>query len=404
MEAELVKREALVNRLKEWGKNLAPDHWDKIDWNALVDSSLSYDENRRLLREHLKVYVTDLKSQVEKVKAQAERLEQEKKAEAEKEVVEYNNKLASVMLEHSEAIDENDKRISFAIEKLAKGKSKLVFIKGRGGCGKSRAIRRALLTNKLEAGKDYMELSGDITEAYLYRLIYENNGKILWLKEITKLLDKQGTINILKAATETEEECVLTKSNYSKVQGELPPSFISKCKFIFDYNYVANNKFSEDTEALYSRGDYIEIVLSDDDMKNKMLKIATEPWQKEVTAFIIREFEASGLVKLNLRTQWKAFRTYEHAVATNIDWKEPLLRELKNISRTRVLLYTLIGNKAIRTMELKKMMLKLGIVNNIMTAHRRVEEYLFIDELYRWSEEERNFYISINPKPKEAKQ
>ena len=75
-----------------------------------------------------------------------------------------------------------------------------------------------LIQNKAK----YTEICGDITEAYLYRLLFEHNGDIIWFRDIVRLLRGMNSINLLKSATETETERLLTKNSYSKAQSDLP--------------------------------------------------------------------------------------------------------------------------------------------------------------------------------------
>lgn len=378
-------------RLKAWVKKILPNDYDKFDVDAEFDSGISYEENKSAMRDKLKTVIKDLKAQAEQAQAQQEQIENERKQQAEREVEEYNSNLT---YNDKKEIDQFYSPIIMGINKMCQGYSNLLFIKGRGGIGKSYQIRKALVKNNA----DFVEVCGEVSEAYLYRLIYENNGKILWFKDVVKLLAGLSSINLLKAATETEEKKILTKSNYSKQQDDLPDKFACKCKFIFDYNNIFGLQLKEDFEALATRGDYKVLPFSDDDVKHIMKLVAQDDKEKDTTQYIIDNFESNGIVKLNLRTQWKAFKTREYCEKNNIDWKEGLKNELTNVTKTRALLYTLIGTKAVKTTELKKKLLKNELVSSLRTAHRRINEWLYTEELYKWSSEERDFYICINQK------
>jgi len=386
------EKEQELKRLREWLKKLIPEDYDKYDIAAKYDSSLSYVENKNQIREEVKVLINDLKGQAEAAMAQQERIDQEKKEEAEREVEEWNKSLS---YEDCAELNKFYAPIHRAVDKISQGYSFLAFIKGRGGIGKSHNIRKRLVANKA----DYVEVCGEVTEAYLYRLIYENNGKVIWFKDVVKLLQGLGSINLLKSATETEETRVLTKSNYSRNQEDLPDKFACRCKFIFDYNNLFGIQLRDDFEALISRGDFIEVPICEEEIQQIMKVIARSPEEKEVTEFLIKNFQSNGMFRLNLRTQWKAFKTYEFANKNKLDWKQELKSEMTNTSKTRGMLYSLIGNKAVRTADLKKMLLKHEMVKTIRTADNKVREWLFTEELYQWSEEDRNFFVSVNPKP-----
>ncbi len=383
------QKEQQLNQLKNWVKKLLPDDWDKVDVEAEYDPQISYKENKANIREKIKPIVdTDMSDEAEREKALQEKQQEEEKQKAEQEVEEYNKNLD---YRDNKKISEFYTKIDRAITKMVQGYSDLAFIKGRGGIGKSYQIRKALTQHDA----DYIEIAGEVSEAFLYRLIYENNGKIIWFKDVVRLLGGVKSINLLKSATETEQQRILTKSNYSKKQEDLPDKFLCRCKFIFDYNQVTGSNLREDFEALVSRGDYIEMCLSEDDIIDIMRNRCETDWQREVTEFIAQNY-GSGPAKLNLRTQWKAFNTYKFAIDNGRDWKEELKEELQNVTQTRALLYSIMGRKAMRTSELKKRLLVEGHINSMRTADRKINEWLFLEELYKVSSEDKNFYVCID--------
>lgn len=407
-----------LKRLREWVKKIIPDDYDKYDIAAKFDSSLTYEENKSAIRDDLKSWISDMKNQsveaekervkdaknaAERAKVEQAKLEEERKLAAEREVEEYNK---GRVYADSKDIDTYYAPIIRAVNKMCQGYSNLLFVKGRGGIGKSYQIRKALLSNgylpRESSGniqKQFVEVCGEVTEAYLYRLLFENNGAIIWCKDVVKLLSNQGSLNLLKSACETESQRVLTKNNYSKDQDDLPNMFVCRCRFIFDYNNLFGASLKDDFEALTTRGDFIQLPMSNEDVENILTKIAEgDEIKQKVTAKIVEQAKANGLVKLNLRTQWKAMQTYEYCKKNNLDWEKEISDELKNVSKTRAMLYTLIGTRVVKTTELKKLMLKNELVSCIRTADRKINEYLFLEELYKWSAEERDFFVGINPK------
>lgn len=382
-------------RCQDWLKKLIPNEWDKFDLKANYDSSLTYGENKTLIRDKLKIFIKDLKEEVEEVKAEQEKILHEEKVKAEAEVQEYNKK---INYEVSKDVEKYYQPIYRATDKVCKGYSNLLFVKGIGGIGKSYSIRRVLQENNV----DYLEVAGEVTEAYLYRLLYENNGKIIWLKDVANLLNGLKSINILKAATETEEARIVTKNNYSKSQDDLPDRFVCRCKFIFDYNNIQNN-MRDDFEALISRGDFIEFALSTKEMQFIMRQIARTPDEKEVTEFVINNFRGSGLVRLNLRTQWKAMNTFKYAQQVGLDWKDEITQEMKRVSRIQSMLYSLMGEEAVRRVDLKKLLIRHELVPSIRVADMKIREWIFIEELFEWSADERNGFLALVPKPTDWK-
>lgn len=382
-------------KLQDWLKKYIPNDWDKFDLKSEYDSTLQYLENKNIIRKKVEVFLKDskeeLREKAEAVKAQQEKMLQEELKKAEAEVEEYN---AKINYEVNQEIDKYYEPIRRIVDKVCKGYGNLAFIKGRPGTSKSWTVRRILTENKV----DFVEVAGDVSEAYLYRLLYENNGKVIWFKDVANLLDGGSkAMNILKAATETDEARVITKNNYSRQQDDLPDRFICRCKFIFDYNNI-QNKMRDDFEALISRGDYLEFTLSPKEMEHVMRQIATTPEEQEVTEFIIKHFRGSGLVRLNLRTQWKAFNTYKYAVSLGLDWQKEVSAELCRVSRVRALLYGLIGNEAVRKAELKKLLLKHELVPSMRVADYRVAEWVFTDELYEAVQGDHNGFVSLLPR------
>ena len=125
--------------------------------------------------------------------------------------------------------------------------------------------------------------------------------------------------------------------------------------------------------------------------------------EKEVTEFVINNFKGSGLIRLNLRTQWKALNTYNYAVAGQLDWKEEITSELKSISKVQSMLYSLIGEEAVRRVDLKKLLIRHELVASVRVADMKIREWLFIEELFEWSNDERNGFVALIPKPTDYK-
>lgn len=391
-----VQVEKEMKKLKAFLKAVIPESYDKYDLKAHYDSSLTYMENKNIIIDEIKQLFADEykgathKEQVAYAKAEQEKFNKQRDEAIEKEILEYNKRN---YVENKE-LNQFYSNVHRAISKMCQGYSNLAFIKGRGAVGKSWNIRKMLIQKKTK----YTEICGDITEAYLYRLLFEHNGEIIWFRDIVRLLRGMNSINLLKSATETETERLLTKNSYSKAQSDLPDRFLYKGKIIFDYNEIAGIMLKDDFEALQTRGDYVDVALSIDDVKAIMKLIAVEDWQNQVTDFLIKHYEFTGQNLLNLRTQWKAFKTYEYCQKNNLDWKVEIKEEMKSsISKVRGMLYSLMGKNSIRTTDLKKLLMKYGVVNTIRTAHRKINDWILTDELFRWSAEDRDFFVGINP-------
>lgn len=380
-------------KLKGWVKELVKDDADKFDTEAEADGSLSLMENKHQIKEKLVALglYKDEKAVAGYNKAQESKMIYERNLQAIEEVKAYNEALKA--MPRDSRLSQFYSGLDRAVLKLKQGYSNALYVKGAGGVGKTYTIKNLLLA---EPKADFVEIRGDCTPAYLYRLAFENNTKILYFNDCNKLLKNNDSLNMLKAMTELEGDRKVMKFSYSKQQDDLPSEFIFKGRVIFDYNYVEPT-VKVDFDALVSRGDYIEINLSPADIRQIMRLIAKDEVQQEITEWVISNYTFTGKNPLNLRTQAKAFSTYQYAVENGLDWKKEVESELNaNMSKIRGVLYTLIGKECVRTSELVRQLVMSGEVNNIRTAYNRINEWLLIGEIYRWSSEQRDFFVCIN--------
>lgn len=363
---------------KEFGVN--PEDYDV---NARFDSSLRASENWKNIER-------DLREMGENPRPETNNEEYE---EYLKEHIE-NHKQKDVDLSGFYS------RIYREIEKIRMGYSSLLFVKGSGGTGKSFNIKKALEKKSMK----YIEIH-KITEAILPEVMYNNQDKVIWVKDCIKLFNNPMMIEILKSATETvkgkdgkympRKISIYNYSNELKKAG-VPKEFHFNGAFIFDFNNIVNLHYYEDFDALVSRGNLVQLVFSGGEMKNILNKVADNDWKKEVTEFLINNHVFVGRNRLNLRTQQKAFDTYLFAKQKGTDWRRMLYEELKaGRSKINSMLYQVMGEKPMKTKELKRYLIEMNICNTMRTADRRINEYMEMEELFRVSNGERNFYVSL---------
>ncbi len=364
---------------------------DIIDLESRFDSSLTLSENKDALENYL-----ENKGLVKAESDSFEKIDEEIKEATLEQMNKHNQEIMKQVKPDVEGYYEPLDR---AIKKMVEGYSNLMFVKGRGGIGKTFMLKYFLTKHELIEGQDYITVAGDISEAYLYELLYTNNGKIIWFKDVMRLLKNLRSIDNLKTACESEESMrIMTNYTYSHKKRNMPQSFIFTGKIIFDYNEIVNIKFQEDFNALISRGDFIELVFSFEDMTQIMRLIAKNDNETKVTNFLVDNYEFIGHNTFNLRTQSKALRTYLWAEKTKRIWKDEILKELRmNLSPVQSFLYQFVGKKAIKTTELKKLLIRHGLVQTIRTAERRIEEWLLLEEIHKVSYEGRDFHVSLFP-------
>lgn len=304
-------------------------------------------------------------------------------------VKQYNER----QLESNKEVEEFFKPIKRAVSKLVNGYTNFVIIKGRSGLGKSFQIERYLK----ELNAPYKEINY-VSEAYLYRILYENKEGILYFRDFNNLLRSLKGIDELKSVTETNEHRLITNYNYSDYSDDIPKEFIFKGKIIIDCNSIMPN-FKEDMEALISRAgnNFIDFNLSYDEIRNLMLKLCKTEWQQEVTQYLFNCYEFVNFNELNLRTQYHSFKTYEYCLSANLKWKVELKEELRNNrSKIRNIVYSIAGNKMIKSTELKKYLIRAGFCSTLRTADRRIKEWIELEEIYKLSTDVYNYEISLN--------
>jgi hypothetical protein len=286
------------------------------------------------------------------------------------------------------------RQISRAIEKMKFGYSHLCFVRGRPGIGKSFQIEECLKAQ----GMQYAEVSGNVSEAYLYRILYEHNRKTIWFKDVVRLLRGLRSIDLLKGACETGRKRIIQNLNYCDKQQDLPKQFEFKGNLIFDFNSLTGLKFKEDFEALTTRGDFIDLVFGHQDICGIMRAICKTDVDREVTEYLISHWDGARAGLLNLRVQRQAVLTYQYAQRKGLDWQEEIRQELRNqLSPVQRLLYPILGNGPQRTSEIKKHMVQNGIVSTMRTADRRIADWLELGEIYQVSSEERDFFVALTP-------
>lgn len=244
-------------------------------------------------------------------------------------------------------------------------------------------IRNALNENKIE----YEEYQ-TVTEATLPEILYRNEDKTLWFKDVVKIFNNPNAIDIIKSATETD--CVdggrlisVNKYSHELKKAGIPRKFIFKGNIVFDYNYLEHTNYQEDFEALKSRGYCVDLVFDYEKMCQIMKLIAQNEHESKVTGFLIKNYRFVGHNAFNLRTQAKAINTYRCAVEQKIDWEQALLEELKNVrSRTQEWLYQFVGEGIIKRKDLVKLIMRTGLLNTEATAYRRIRNWEYGDEIF----------------------
>ena len=235
-----------IAKFKEMCKLFKVDT-DLLDFEAEVDGSLTYDENKAKILE----LIGTLAKQQDKIEAdkkvnkksiKEEKREQERvliqeiqKAELHTQK-EFEKSLEKIKFESSEVLDRAFYTTKKIVETLIKSKNiNGLIIKGESGLGKSYTCLKVFNDMKIKR-EDYDILSSYCTPLELYNFLYKNReGKILLLDDIMKIFENELSIGILLSALWGEGTRVV---NYHTTSAKLtiPKSFIFNSKIIWCLN------------------------------------------------------------------------------------------------------------------------------------------------------------------------
>src|SRR6056297_1997084 len=122
-------------------------------------------------------------------------------------------------------------------------------------CHSKAGLGKTYTTVKLlkQFGKSYEYSSGITTAVGLYKLLFDNNGKVLVLDDIETIFQDDRAVNLLKAALwDVDGKRIVTYKSSSVVLEDYPDSFVYTGQIIILANEVKGKK-DESYNALMSR-------------------------------------------------------------------------------------------------------------------------------------------------------
>ena len=405
-----------ISQFKEYVAKRVQDSEADIEVEKLIQQFAKFCPSpQSTTLENAKEIINELVGVIEKTmpvsvakENEAEKKRREKE-ELDKIIQEANNKVVC----DNRDIRKYYERLRKSVEMVAKAYFNCTFLKSSAGLGKSYQVTATLNDMGMKSGTDYVEFAGDISPAYIYRFVLENNGKIIIFRDTARLIQELRSIDMLKAMTETHGDRIVRRAIYGKDFDDLPCFFKCESGFIFEFNNLHFNGLKEDLEALISRGDFVSVVFSMQDIANIMMQIATTTEQKEVTEFLLKHYRYIGMNALNLRTQHKAFQIYNYSQKNGSVWQEEIVKFLTSeMTATRKMLYGLIGDRAVRSADLKRLLVvsQIDNISHLRTADRRIRDWVMLRELFivgfvcdddeeleRYLNTHKNFAVSINP-------
>jgi hypothetical protein len=225
-----------------------------IDWEAEVDGSLEFKENKQKLLEKIKSLSNN----------------EDKKFVFDKDVMEYYEQLATreeqefFRKSFAESIEkikniqtpEMDKyyrTVKELIKITVKGGNNSLILISECGLGKTYQVLKTLSECGLTYGQDFIYINSHITPLELYNTLYKYRDKVVVLDDVETLFDNIITLGILKGATWESVNGMRVINWYSTTQKlNAPESFEFKGKIIMCLNKLPN-KNKEIVNSLISR-------------------------------------------------------------------------------------------------------------------------------------------------------
>lgn len=321
-----------TKKLIEWvNKTFAFNEKDSqmFDLSAEMDRSLSYEENKRIIREKITSFFQYIKPTREEIKTReeqekAERIK-EREEEEEKSRIEFYKKIESI--KENNLIESKLYEIPTEyIKAVCKGNIKGMLFCGCAGVGKTYLTRQILL----KEGISFIESRGVSSALALYHFLYKNNDekKVLLFDDVHGLINNPNAFSILLGALWDG----LISWNTTSDKLEAPAQFLFKSKIIIIANEIQN---IAGAEILKSRCLCYSLNFSWKEKIEVMYLIANQSHQnlsKEERIKIvdfIKENTDNSNIELDLRTQQKIENLYLY---NRENWQElakPLLKKDK---------------------------------------------------------------------------
>lgn len=304
---------------------------DLIDLDAMVDSKLSYEENKTIILPMIEMLGGTEQTQGEKIaedygKKDKGNIKTEKeliskvelenlKAEAEVSEAEFQNAINSIKYETSKELENYYNVTNKLLGTLIKSdKINGMILQGGAGLGKSFNTIKKLSDLGMKKGENYEILSSYVTPLELYKFLYENrNNKVVILDDTMGFFDNKINIGIVLSALWGEGKRIIHYHS-SSAKLEVPPSFLFESKIIWCVNDLPKK-----LESVKSRCFYHELKFSYAEKVKLMYEIAKiQNIDFQVVDFI-KENSDESTENMDFRLLWKINEIFK---ANSNDWKE----------------------------------------------------------------------------------
>lgn len=145
---------------------------------------------------------------------------------------------------------------------------------------------------------------------------------------------------------------------------------------------------------MFSRGIYLELVLSKQQLTESMFAICKNNEEKEVTKYLIDKYGLIGNNGFNLRTHNKCLKIYEASKSDKLNWKSQIDLFIKtDMTEGRKMLYRYAGEGKVKRVDFVKYLMSQGF--SYATSERRIQDWLYLEEIHS-DKKIRQSLLSIN--------
>lgn len=148
---------------------------------------------------------------------------------------------------------------------VVNGTAVSLIITGEGGLGKTYTALKEIMRKQLVKDKDWFHIKGFSTPRGLYRILFENNGKLIVFDDCDEVIEDKVASNLLKGALDSYDEREIhwiTKTS----DESLPDSFNFDGRVIF----ISNLPKEKVPQALLSRAMNIDISMTRQEKIDRM--------------------------------------------------------------------------------------------------------------------------------------
>ena len=337
MSRKMSKKE-MIRRLKKFveKQGIATD---LIDFEALVDETLTYQENKeRIIEEVKKLKPEYVNSEIDLEAMEIQFREHYRKVLME----EFNHDIEQIKQRKTPELDKYFGVVKELVKIVVNGNATGLIVYGEAGLGKTYTILQTLAECGKKLGEDYIYISTHITPLELVNLLYKYQDRIIVLDDVEKLLLDEKTIGILKSALWSSVGKRIITYYTTSEKLEAPEEFEFRGKVILLLNKIPKRN-KEIVESLLSRVLTYKLDFSYEERLKimyemaKILKIPLEvvDFLKSKFTPALKNFNFRTLIQLNIIKQyynenpnWK--NVAEKLLEQNIDKRMKVVWELMN--------------------------------------------------------------------------